>query len=182
MTIAVVTHESIATHRGWAINEVHRVLDKLDPDCTEDVTVRLDPGLALDVAESLALGERVLTVLPAQAHHVPLFEAYHRHGVGRRLEVLLDVMHGVQTQFLPPTGGGRVDFAERDRYLAAVATTHVAIYDGRDRGSVVRYLQHVLGVQRTIIIDPRAQHTWAAKVHTFEESDVPVPDVELAVG
>ncbi len=173
MTITVVTHESVPHHRGWCIDQVHRVLDKLDRERTEDLLVRLDPGLALDTAESLALRGQDLTVVPAQANWLPLHKAYERHDSGHRLTALTTAGDHVHVRFLPlEEGTKRVAYQARDVHLAAVGDTHVVVYDERDRGSVLRFLQLVLGTQPVIVINPTDRTVHAAHVH--EVTDVPV--------
>lgn len=156
MTVALVTHESVTQHRSWAIDEIHRVLDKLQAG---EILVRLDPGFALDCTESLAQRMDVVHVVPAQANWIPLFKAYERARAERRMHHLLADHNDIGVRFLPLSDGKMVDYAERDTWLAARCDTHVCVYDGRDRGSVVRYLQLVMGIQPTIIIDPATQST-----------------------
>lgn len=156
MAVALVTHESVTQHRSWAIDEIHRVLDKVS---LSPIMVRLDPGFALDAVESLGYRYDDVIVVPAQANWLPLFEAYKRADAERRMHHLLADHTAIDVTFLPLSDGQRVGFAERDAWLAATCDTHVCVYDGRDRGSVVRYLQLVMGIQPTIIIDPATQTT-----------------------
>lgn len=161
MTVAIVTHESVTKHRGWTVDQVHRVLDKLDD--TNAAMLRLDPGFALDVAEAVALRQAGLTVVPAQPNWVPMWQAYQRHAAERRLQYLLADPTVAQPKFLAADEEGRVSFRGRDEHLALTCDTHVVVYDGRDRGSVVRYLQLVHGVQDTIIINPLAREVGIKK-------------------
>lgn len=172
MTVAIVTHEAVPQHRGWAIEQVHRVLDKLKD--TDAAMLRLDPGFPLDLAESLQSRCDGLTVVPAQPNWIPLFQAYKRHHALLRMEYLL-ADHTVQPRFLSADGENRVSFQARDEFLAATCDTHICVYDGRDRGSVVRYLQLVLGLQTTILINPVAQSVTITK----GEPTCPTPSTAL---
>lgn len=161
MTITVVTHEAVRTNAGWVREEVLRVLDKLDI-VDEAPLLRLDPGFALDVAETLGHATGV-TVVPAQPNWLPMWQAYQRHHCERRLANLLANPYRNQPRFLAADEKQMVSFRHRDEFLARTGDTHVVVYDGRDRGSVVRYLQLVLGAQPVVLIDPAAKRTTLQK-------------------
>lgn len=155
--VVFVGHTSPAT--PWVRGELARVLAKLAGQMQLDsLQVALEPGTALDAAETALLLE-VPVVLHPLYPGPELVDRYAGHpGMADRLG-LLWAHRGVDIADSDGSGANRARRRRRSTLLADTFATHLVVYDGRDRGSVLDHLQLVMGTHDVIQIDPSDQTT-----------------------
>lgn len=150
-------HTSAAT--PWVRGEIGRVLAKLRAQHQlTGLHVALEPGMALDAAE-MALMLGIPTTLHGLYPGAELAERYQGHpGMTARLHLLFRhrLLEVAETE---GSGANRARRRRRSVFLAEACHQHLVVFDGRDRGSVLDHLQHVMGTHDVIVIDPVEQST-----------------------
>lgn len=155
--IVFVGHTSPAT--PWIRGELARVLAKLADQAQLAVLhVALEPGTALDAAETALLLD--VPVLLHPLYPGPeLADRYAGHpGMADRLQ-LMSRHRLVDIAASEGSGANRARRRRRSQLLADTFPTHLVVYDGRDRGSVLDHLQLVMGTHDVLVIDPTDQTT-----------------------
>lgn len=155
--VAFVGHTTPPT--PWVSGELSRVIAKLrELGQLPALEVALEPGCALTAAE-----HALLRNIPVRLHPLlppdQLFDRYQAYpGVVPRLRAVWD--HRLTDVATVDAGGiSRARRRRRSSLLAAACTTHLVVYDGRDRGSVLDHLQRVMGTHDVVVVDPTAQRT-----------------------
>lgn len=159
MTVAFTGHTTDGAGANWVRSEILRVLTKLrQQNQVTDLAVAFDCGQPL-IATECAL----LRGIPVRWHTLvdddTLPTLRNVDGYEGRTRFLMQ--HPlVTTDVLPsPYGTSRARRRARNQLMADTYRTHIVVYDGRDRGSVLGHLQLVMGTHDVIHIDPTDQRT-----------------------
>lgn len=157
--VVLVGHTTDGPSPNWLRAELTRVFQKLRLlNQLPSLAVSFDPGVALlatEVALIRAIPVTWHTLVPDdQLAGLSQVDGY----VGRTTALAGHPL--VVTDVLPaPHGTSRARRAARSALLARRYRTHVVVYDGRDRGTVLDHLQRVMGTHDVIHVDPLARST-----------------------